>query len=237
MARKPVLEGGKKDEIISVALKLFLQNGYENTSVRMILKEIGGEIGMFYHYFKSKEEVFEAAIDYYFNQFSKGFEAITCEENGLNEKSFEGNFIGESYPKDNKSPITQFKILIDLLEKSNEDYHIISNHNEIHWTMKLSFQRRTINSLQSYMETIVQNAIHSGIAKNVLGITTSELATFILHGVEGMFYEKTFSEMSPEEIITKKENIIQMIAHILQIPQDMLGKKEEDKLKIPVWLL
>ena len=52
MARKAVLTGGKRDEIIDIAMKLFFENGYEATSVRMIMNEVGGEIGMFYHYFK-----------------------------------------------------------------------------------------------------------------------------------------------------------------------------------------
>lgn len=35
MARKPLLTGGKKDEIMDTAMKLFFENGYEATSVRM----------------------------------------------------------------------------------------------------------------------------------------------------------------------------------------------------------
>ena len=51
MARKPVLEGGKKDEIIAAATQLFFTEGFEGTSVRKILGMVNGEIGMFYHYF------------------------------------------------------------------------------------------------------------------------------------------------------------------------------------------
>lgn len=66
MPRKPVLEGGKRDEIISTAMQLFFENGYEATSVRMILDRVGGEVGMFYHYFKSKEELFQKVVDRFF---------------------------------------------------------------------------------------------------------------------------------------------------------------------------
>ena len=55
MARKAVLQGGKRDEIIKVATKQFFENGYEETSIRSILNDVGGEVGMFYHYFKSKD--------------------------------------------------------------------------------------------------------------------------------------------------------------------------------------
>ena len=51
MARKALLTGGKRDEIIYAAMELFFENGYEATSVRMILDKVNGEVCMFYHYF------------------------------------------------------------------------------------------------------------------------------------------------------------------------------------------
>lgn len=44
MGRKPVLDGGKRDDIAKVALELFLQNGYAGTSVRSIMNQAGGEV-------------------------------------------------------------------------------------------------------------------------------------------------------------------------------------------------
>jgi len=55
----------RRQELIGIALKQFLENGYEKTSIRSILKEANGEIGMFYHYFKSKNEIYEAALENY----------------------------------------------------------------------------------------------------------------------------------------------------------------------------
>ena len=67
MARKPVLTGGKRDEILESAMKLFFENGYEATSVRMIMNAVGGEIGLFYHYFKSKDELFDRVTERFFD--------------------------------------------------------------------------------------------------------------------------------------------------------------------------
>ena len=80
MARKAVLEGGKRDEIIMTAMKLFFEHGYEATSVRMIMNEVGGEIGMFYHYFKSKDMLFDTVVERFFKEYSENFEAVllTC---------------------------------------------------------------------------------------------------------------------------------------------------------------
>jgi AcrR family transcriptional regulator len=63
-------------EIIKTAEKLFSQNGYSNTSVEAIIKEMGVAKGTFYYYFKSKEEVLEAIVDHTLDQIVKMAEQI-----------------------------------------------------------------------------------------------------------------------------------------------------------------
>ena len=49
------------ERILEVASKLFLEKGYEHTSVQDILDELGGLTkGAIYHHFKSKEDIFDA---------------------------------------------------------------------------------------------------------------------------------------------------------------------------------
>jgi AcrR family transcriptional regulator len=55
-------------EIIETAEKLFRENGYSNTSVEAIIKEMGVAKGTFYYYFKSKEEVLQAIVDHTLDQ-------------------------------------------------------------------------------------------------------------------------------------------------------------------------
>lgn len=55
-------------EIIKTAEKLFNQNGYSNTSVESIIKEMGVAKGTFYYYFKSKEEVLDAIVSHTLDQ-------------------------------------------------------------------------------------------------------------------------------------------------------------------------
>ncbi|MEG1575355.1 MAG: TetR/AcrR family transcriptional regulator, partial [Clostridium sp.] len=48
--------------ILEESLKLFIQKGYENTSIQDIIDNLGGlSKGAIYHHFKSKEEIFDAA--------------------------------------------------------------------------------------------------------------------------------------------------------------------------------
>ncbi|MEG0319663.1 MAG: TetR/AcrR family transcriptional regulator, partial [Niameybacter sp.] len=47
--------------ILDEALNLFIEKGYENTSIQDIINNLGGlSKGAIYHHFKSKEEIFEA---------------------------------------------------------------------------------------------------------------------------------------------------------------------------------
>ena len=77
----------RRQELIGIALKQFLENGYEKTSIRSILKEADGEIGMFYHYFESKKEIYEAALEHYNEKYiAKMTELINAPGLGFHEK-------------------------------------------------------------------------------------------------------------------------------------------------------
>lgn len=46
-----------RNKIIKVSRKLFLEQGYEQTTVRQVLKKAGLSTGSLYHFFKNKEEI------------------------------------------------------------------------------------------------------------------------------------------------------------------------------------
>lgn len=77
----------RKQELTEIALRQFLEKGYEKTSIRSILKEANGEIGMFYHYFQSKKQVYEAALEKYNEDYiSKIKEVVTTPVLSFEEK-------------------------------------------------------------------------------------------------------------------------------------------------------
>lgn len=124
MARKAVLEGGKRDELIDIATKQFFTNGYEATSVRSILEEANGEIGMFYHYFKSKDELFQIVVERFFDHYQKSFYQMVSECDDREE------FIEN---------------LLKFYQVSMSKYDTISN--ALHWTVKYALSVRTIHEL------------------------------------------------------------------------------------------
>lgn len=55
----------RRQELIDVASALFAERGYEAVSVRDILNVVDGAPGMFYYYFKSKQDIYLAAMEQY----------------------------------------------------------------------------------------------------------------------------------------------------------------------------
>ncbi|WP_042353049.1 TetR/AcrR family transcriptional regulator [Bacillus massiliigorillae] len=88
------------EQILSISYRLFLEKGYEQTTIQDIINELGMSKGAIYHHFKSKEEILHAIGDKGFNErntFQKyknvedlnGLEKIKkiiCEEFKANEK-------------------------------------------------------------------------------------------------------------------------------------------------------
>ena len=76
MARTTKKPEERRLEIIKTAEKLFREKGYSKTPVDAIIKEMGVAKGTYYYYFKSKEDVLEAIVDYQLNQLVQMVEQI-----------------------------------------------------------------------------------------------------------------------------------------------------------------
>ncbi len=55
----------RKEEILEGALTVFLQKGYDKTTIADIAGALGISQGLCYRYFSSKEEIYDAVIDAY----------------------------------------------------------------------------------------------------------------------------------------------------------------------------
>ncbi|MBQ5316874.1 MAG: TetR/AcrR family transcriptional regulator [Oscillospiraceae bacterium] len=170
MARKPVLEGGKRDEITDAAMELFFENGYEATSVRMIMDRVGGEIGMFYHYFKSKDMLFDTVAERFFLNYRKNFETL------LSGCSTPEEFADKFLP---------------VYARSMEQFDRINGN--MHWSIQLAMQSRTMMSLLPLIqETIEKWDMHTEMPSGII-------AAQLLYGISGTLHSAEFEEMSDED--------------------------------------
>lgn len=58
-----------KERILLIAFKLFINNGYHNTSMQQLVDASELSKGAFYHHFKSKNELYKQVINRYFLSF------------------------------------------------------------------------------------------------------------------------------------------------------------------------
>jgi len=73
------LAKNKKSDIVQAAYDLFLENGYDNTSVMMIANRAGVAKGLLYNFFESKELLFSDVIRMANDSFRSKMVAVALE--------------------------------------------------------------------------------------------------------------------------------------------------------------
>ncbi|MDD3920111.1 MAG: TetR/AcrR family transcriptional regulator [Eubacteriales bacterium] len=206
MARQAVLSGGKRDELMDAAIRLFLQHGYEGTSVRMILQEVGGEIGMFYHYFKSKDALFEAALERYLVRYTAGFHALATD----------GSL----------SPLGQVGRIMAHFRGALSEYGTLLGHSagKLTFPLKEALHSRTIDALVPCVEAILQNTEKCGLLHAPPGVLPHELALFVLHGFAGvMDLVNEKSALPDAEYQRRLQSAAALLSPLLGIPCEQLN--------------
>lgn len=81
--------GERKQEILDTAERLFIEYGYDETSVEMIIKEVGIAKGTFYHHFNSKDELLDLFVDQLIIDVTAKIKEITEGNGDAVEKLFD----------------------------------------------------------------------------------------------------------------------------------------------------
>lgn len=170
MARKALLTGGKRDEIIYAAMELFFENGYEATSVRMILDKVNGEVGMFYHYFKSKDELFQKVVERFFSDYQEHLSLII--ENAVTKEDF-------------------FEQLLEHYENGMKKFHGLSEN--MHWTIQYAMHAKTIEEMHPMIIQLVEKWKSSRTAP--IDIVAGQL----LYGISATLHSESFQLMAKDE--------------------------------------
>lgn len=120
--------------ILDVASRLFMEKGYEHTSIQDIINHLGGlSKGAIYHHFKSKEDILYAVTDKMTEQSNQMFQVI-CDRTDLNGKEKLETMFRESLnrsvqddiftvaPSFYNNPQLLFSLLHETIEISAPDY-------------------------------------------------------------------------------------------------------------------
>jgi len=135
--------------ILEVSLRLFSQNGYKETSVRDIAKEVGITQSGLYNHFKGKDDILEKLIEQLMSSaVVKLFENKSIEELAASGKSIlrsiATTFKLLSFDKKNEA---LFKLLMQELYKNKDIREIYSQE----------FYQKNVKKLSSIFFTMMQN--------------------------------------------------------------------------------
>lgn len=181
----------RKLEIIASAIELFLVKGYDKTSITDITKNIHVSQGLFYRYFRSKEEIFDIAFENYLEKGVEQYSDLLLDKNKtLMEK------------------LTEFPT-ISSEASVDDNMHKFYNLTE-------DIQKQVLMKLNELLVPIVKEGLELSIKKGELSIE-NPLATsaFILYGQLGIVLNK---EISEEE---KALQIMKMSLKILNLEVDI----------------
>ena len=191
MARVVKKPEERKNELLDIALKLFMQKGYENTSVRDIYTEAKGSFGMFYHHFKSKDEIFALSMEKFASLFTKKLSSILLDEQ-------------IPYAKRYKAAIKHY---IEFLEgRDRVRYGEIDI--SIFRLLNLKMVNESIHPIYSF--------IQEGVKNNFFHVKDSyTTAVFIAYGIWGNIYEGAKSIKSNKNAKSILSNLPGLIAKVL----------------------
>ncbi len=161
----------RREEFINAAEKLFKENGVVETTVNAIVKELDVAKGLFYYYFKSKDDVIEAISKKYNDSFKKSIMAHSSANN-----------YDEELNECIENIITSFKTMWSNLhgETANIDLTILSS--------------RTIDEAKQSASEVLKKIFDEGIEKDVLNIKNSEYyANTLVSGISDLIHDENAS--------------------------------------------
>lgn len=188
--------------ILEEALKLFIDKGYENTSIQDIISNLGGlSKGAIYHHFKSKEEIFEAVCKKIGNENKFYYDKIRDDQDRNGYEKLKATLEAAYANPNNEAVIAMTsKILSDpkfLMNQINEIYSFI---------------------VPQYMQPIIEEGVRDGSIKTDYPKELAEVITTLMN----IWINPVITKTTPEEMRSKM-NFLQLMLQRIGI--DIIDEK------------
>lgn len=210
----------RKREIIDTSMKLFIEKGYEDTSVNYIIKTIGISKGAFYYYFNTKEELLDAIVLERTGRVMKSILPIV-EDDSLN-----------AIEKINSLFSNAVRIKADMKEELQAIYRIFMDPR--YMIIRYKLERQNTEKFSPELEKVIQQGIEEkafrlddseGIAELILKLSS------VLNDSILKLYKK-YNAQPPVEIIIRKTTIYQQaMERILAAPEGSIKIFSEDSMR------
>ena len=70
----------RRQELLEIGIALYMESGVKGISVQQVVEKANVAIGLFYYYFKSKDDFLDEALNYYVEKSFCSFDHIFKEE-------------------------------------------------------------------------------------------------------------------------------------------------------------
>lgn len=181
----------KREAILTAAVAQFAQHGYAATEMETIAAAAGVAKGTLYRYFKSKEELFLAAVDRTFERLTEFvFEAIVCidEPVAIVRTSFRAiaRFL-------QRNPL--------VLELLAEERSVFRDRPPRHL-----FHR---NKSRPYFTEIVRRGIEQGVFRDVDPNSVVQTLVYLMQGL----ILGSRQERNVDELVKRAEDAVELVLH------------------------
>lgn len=179
----------RKQEILDTAMEIFSEKGYDKTSISDIAQKMGVAQGLCYRYFKSKEEIFDSAVEHYADMQVAEMKKILLDDSiSLKEKL-------ETSP-----------YFMDIEKNYGSYYRVFhgDNSRKIHNQLSLKIGEK----VSPIVCRVIKEEAEKGNVKLDAG-DPETLASFLIYGQFGILFR---SDITKEE---KEERVRSFIEYVL----------------------
>ncbi len=199
----------RKHEFMAAALELFYRKGYENTTIKDIIDELGVSKGAFYHYFESKE----AIIINIAREFTRRAASL----------------VKEVFERPGLTAVDKMNLAFESLNeyKIRESEWRTKFKGAIQNDENLKLQNMIINSMKNEIRGLYAELIETGVKEGVFGdpVDSMDMAEFLLdigfsltgalHDLQNSYYDRE-NKISYEEFLEKLDRKVYFYEVILE---------------------
>ena len=192
MARTNKDFNNKRNELLEKIWNIFITNGYENTTLSYIIQTLNMSKGAFYHYFSSKEECADAAIDMYVTRWVKEITEQDTKELKSDERLKKTILIGANIATSN----------------SEQNEKINSSSNAI-------FHQKLMVNIVKQCTPLYSEIISQGVNEGIFNVRYPVEAAEMILTLSNFYFDMDLFKWSEESMISKATAFEELLTRVL----------------------
>ncbi len=200
MSRSNINYEKKRDELARNIFNIFMEDGYENTTLSLIIKKLGISKGAFYHYFSTKEACADAAVALFAEDCFQKVE-VQIEENASVEVKFQ-------------------RLIVACSELFHTNEHSMEN---INTASNAIFHQKLMASFVIVLAPLYEKVITQGVEEKIFKVEFPlETAQMILT-LTNFYFDADLFGWQPQNMPVKINAFMEFITNALNARTDFFS--------------